>query len=296
MSYKPYYEGGWQSGESGGTPITPEALTHMDDGIAAALMRPCNLLDNSDFRNPVNQRGQTTYESVDDYVMHTIDRWHISSAGASVTVEDGYVSKAATTMSQKIAGLDMSKTYTAVVCSKDGTVSALSGTIDNWIGGWSDNVFVYSGEGDLTIFALPARGPSEVIWAALYEGEYTAETLPEYKPKGYAAELAECQRYYVPGTGDGTWHVAHVTKSGYLTVVIPTLSEMRVKPTIVPSAAGFGIHIPGAWNKLDETLFNVFKYPGFVVLCVSASRFTDITLEAGLTYLVNNLPALSADL
>ena len=33
MSYEKYYPGGWQSGESGGTPITPEALNHMEDGI-----------------------------------------------------------------------------------------------------------------------------------------------------------------------------------------------------------------------------------------------------------------------
>ena len=37
---------------------------------------------------------------------------------------------------------------------------------------------------------------STIQWAALYEGEYTAETLPEYHPKSYGAELAECQRYY----------------------------------------------------------------------------------------------------
>ena len=35
-SYDPYYSGGWQSGEEGGTPITPDALNHMDDGIAGA--------------------------------------------------------------------------------------------------------------------------------------------------------------------------------------------------------------------------------------------------------------------
>lgn len=33
MSYEEYYPGGWQSGESGGTPITPEALTHIENGI-----------------------------------------------------------------------------------------------------------------------------------------------------------------------------------------------------------------------------------------------------------------------
>ena len=36
MSYNPYYLGGWQSGEVGGTPITPEALNNMEDGITEA--------------------------------------------------------------------------------------------------------------------------------------------------------------------------------------------------------------------------------------------------------------------
>lgn len=35
--YTPYYGGGWQSGESGGTPITPAALNNMESGISAAL-------------------------------------------------------------------------------------------------------------------------------------------------------------------------------------------------------------------------------------------------------------------
>lgn len=37
MSYNPYYLGGWQSGEVGGTPITPEALNNMEAGIENAL-------------------------------------------------------------------------------------------------------------------------------------------------------------------------------------------------------------------------------------------------------------------
>ncbi len=38
MAYTPYYSGGWQSGEEGDTPITPAALNHMEDGIAAAAL------------------------------------------------------------------------------------------------------------------------------------------------------------------------------------------------------------------------------------------------------------------
>ena len=33
MSYTPYYPNGWQSGKDGGTPITPAALQHMENGI-----------------------------------------------------------------------------------------------------------------------------------------------------------------------------------------------------------------------------------------------------------------------
>ena len=36
MAYTPYYPSGWQSGEEGGTPITPEALNNMEAGIGAA--------------------------------------------------------------------------------------------------------------------------------------------------------------------------------------------------------------------------------------------------------------------
>ena len=37
MAYTPYYSGGWQSGEEGGTPITPAALNNMESGISGAF-------------------------------------------------------------------------------------------------------------------------------------------------------------------------------------------------------------------------------------------------------------------
>lgn len=36
---------------------------------------------------------------------------------------------------------------------------------------------------------------SEIIWAAVYVGTYTTNTLPEYQVKGYVAELSACQRF-----------------------------------------------------------------------------------------------------
>lgn len=36
MSYSSYYNGKWQYGETGATPITPGALNYMENGIAEA--------------------------------------------------------------------------------------------------------------------------------------------------------------------------------------------------------------------------------------------------------------------
>ena len=58
---------------------------------------------------------------------------------------------------------------------------------------------------------------------ALYPGEYTAEPIPEYQPKGYAAELAECQRYYFSAQGNcvGIAHPYEATDA-YVTIFTPT--------------------------------------------------------------------------
>ena len=39
MAYTPYYSGGWQNNEEGGTPINAAALNNMESGIGAAVQR-----------------------------------------------------------------------------------------------------------------------------------------------------------------------------------------------------------------------------------------------------------------
>ena len=69
--------------------------------------------------------------------------------------------------------------------------------------------------------------PGDWKWAALYEGEYTAETLPEYQPKGYGAELAECQRYYY------TFQALVGTQaSAAQRVFLPLPVKMRIIPSV----------------------------------------------------------------
>lgn len=268
--------------------VEPEGLEYMKK---VGNLR--NLLDNSDFRNPVNQRGLTSYAYVDKAVL-TIDRWQISSETCVVNVEDGYISKVGS-MGQKIAGLEKNKTYTAVVCSQDGTVSCYCGTIANGIGSWYDNAYVYSGTEDLTIFSLPARGYSEIQWAALYEGEYTAETLPEYRPKGYAAELAECQRYYLPD-GEYSWSIMQVA-SGYAFCSIKLPVTMRVIPSIIENPKKKFMVYNNGWTEIELSLFTIlYLQPGEMTFTISMSETANLQLESGKSYLISGIPALSADL
>ena len=166
-------------------------------------LAPHNLLDNSDFRNPVNQRGATSYSSQWAY---SIDRWYLPGSTVPVTVGEGYVSfnaadqfigKAITngyyTLAVKLLDGRIfvgSAYYTAGVSS---TMLANNGVVDGYLMG-------DAGSGNhprLRIQTVSGEAIS-FVWAALYEGSYTADTLPAYQPKGYAAELAECQLYHRP--------------------------------------------------------------------------------------------------
>lgn len=183
---------------SGNVALTAENVGAATNGYVDTAVRkaaPRNLLDNSDFRNPVNQRGQTSYTGIWG---HTIDRWYLASGDSSgsikatVTLTDGGLkftpSSEAAARSALVHRLPQNVLragvgYTFVAKKSDG---------DYLFGGIEDDTASY-GFWQVVLFI-----DTEVTleWAALYEGEYTAETLPEYNPKGYGAELAECQRYY----------------------------------------------------------------------------------------------------
>ena len=176
-------------------------------------IQPRNLLDNSDFRNPVNQRGQTVYTGSG----YTIDRWRLTNAyskleivndGIRASCMDGgtYAYPRQIVDGTKFGG----KTFTGVWCFNDGSVYTTTGTFpDEEV--TADTIFasVNVGEYRLTLAKLKngnlchqARVPiGETLtlkWAALYEGTYTVDTLPPYVPKGYVAELLECRQYVVP--------------------------------------------------------------------------------------------------
>ena len=177
-------------------------------------LQPRNLLDNSDFRNPVNQRGIAYGANRNNG--YTIDRWYYEqSAGAGdgyFGLTEYYVSLLAPSdgysqMYQNLEKYDKLKgknvTFAARVShgstEKIVCVTFTLGSISVGLNLFEDgNLKLYSVDGMNILIRATGAEEFQFIWAALYEGSYTADTLPPYVPKGYAAELAECQRRLIP--------------------------------------------------------------------------------------------------
>ena len=158
-----------------------------------------NHFDNSYFIDPINQRGATTYNSPG----YCIDRWILSSG--SVSIGTSGITITGATFGQRVAlkaGI-----YTFEFHLSTGTTLFINIHYDG-----SSSVTQIGGEANITGAYITAANYSPGIvmfqfvqsenvvhtatWAALYEGSYTASDGPDYVPKGYAAEMAECQRYY----------------------------------------------------------------------------------------------------
>lgn len=177
--------------------------------IEDAGCSPYNHLDNSDFTNPINQRGQIDYNSAG----YTIDRWKIDVGYITLSVESGHVKITPTAsgynISQPVGGnaaLLAGKTVTfalnyggnlkiVLACIGESRNYFYETTNENGLAVGTCTVPIDTQAINFVIQTNDTNG-SEIYWAALYEGRYTVDTLPEYKPKGYGAELVECQRYY----------------------------------------------------------------------------------------------------
>lgn len=171
-------------------------------------LSPRNLLDNSDFRNPVNQRGGTSHTASENTASYWLDRWQFGRGTAALVdgglsiVWNGNTSYGPNAYFRQTLGtaLDVGKTYTLAV-KVDGQIEAYS--FINPSDDAADLYFktnVYRVQIDSNkrtfVFYNYTTTPKVFEWAALYEGEYTAETLPPYVPKPYVVELEQCRRYY----------------------------------------------------------------------------------------------------
>lgn len=239
-----------------------EAISHAN--VAARAAAPRNLLDNSDFRNPVEQAGRGGLHGT---VAYAIDRWVLES-GANAYGNPGEDLRIISDKTNWVAGI-MQRIDPLVFTRNKAYTFAVYGYIPN-----SCRLYAYgsdatemgiqyfAGDASWRIYTVKVIVPDafagsyinfmisidtdmtgnaiSLKWAALYEGEYTAETLPEYQPKGYAAELAECKRYYQAYDENAFFGIAVTDADGVNFQGTIPCGEMRVKqPTIIGEIAAW---------------------------------------------------------
>ena len=201
----------------------------IDNGVKTAMQGRAahNLLDNSDFSNPIAQAGMNGMHGSMKYVC---DRW--ISWDANATFGSGYITPGSP-IDQRLSKtvVDINKTYTAAICLSDGTIKAKSGTFSNGFGSYALGIYCMKQEGSTDYVTVRLNIGNNVRWAALYEGSYDASTLPAYQPKGYAAELAECQRYFYKFDTSENGIFLPVSSGTTLIGGVLFRNEMRIKPT-----------------------------------------------------------------
>ena len=215
-----------------------------------------NLLDNSDFAHPVAQAGVNGAHGATGYA---VDRWMRTSGATVSQAADGL--KIVSDKTSWTAGIQQrieAKRFADVMTFAVRGVFPVACRLFVYIGSGTTNFGTAYFQGDaaertlllkltkpdgltgdevVNVYISPDTGSTGtaavVRWAAIYEGEYTAETLPPYVPKGYAAELAECLRYYRRITATNETFAGYCA-NGVSYCMIP-LQTMRMKPSLVPS-------------------------------------------------------------
>ena len=252
-------------------------------------LTPHNLLDNTDFSHPIAQAGLNGMHGSTKYVC---DRW--ISWDADATFGGNYI-RPWSPIDQRLSKtvIDINKTYTAAFCYADGKIKLESGTFSNGFGSDALGIYCMKQEDSTDYVTVRLNTGKEIHWAALYEGSYDATTLPAYQPKGYATELAECQRYYVH-CGEASWMTGFYKGGEGLVVEIPAANNIRTPyPTIIVNSPKIfttngwydkityaSCKVTNCWTKL------LFRVPGEV---------TKYLTESGV-YLIAGIVGISADL
>lgn len=271
---------------------------------------PVNLLDNSNFASPIAQAG---YNGKHGAAYYLTDRWLISG----INIADGrtltatklsqsmrlvstyqylYISQNVTNVSGKTLTFAVKALRRQQIAMRiyDESGNLLAGSPFSGEGTFVNaiTVNVPSNVNTIVCYIYPGfvdgGGTTEIYWAALYEGEYTAETLPPYRPKPYSVELAECQMYHVELGRQSAYGWAY--HGGWATVFVPLPAQMRIAhPSVTFKSALNSIYINGigysatyvACDTRGNGVLLSFSYSGDVMgMCVIPDL--DIAISADL--------------
>lgn len=220
-----------------------------------------NLLINSNFKNPINQRRATSYTTGSSEAKYTIDRWMIS-ANETLTVEDGFIrfklnsAQRHLLLQQKIEMNKLSVPDVMTLSCKirasqkgkfhlydtdryfdvDTDWKVLNITFTKEEIGTSlfdDNFRVYFGIKDYNnpnVDNLPVDSYVDIEWCKLEPGSIATP----FVPRNYQEELELCKKYYMKIPG---WQSAYPFRgdNNYVFVFLSGI-QMRTNPTVIGGA------------------------------------------------------------
>lgn len=270
-----------------------EGFDLIDTGMAKAYRGKfvINKLTNSDFRKQyfIAQAGLNGLHGTTKYVG---DCWISWDADATVTDEYTTIGSA---IEQRfyMTDAEANTEHTAVLYMADGTKKFHVGKPASGFGLQST---IYCNVTDAAEKKYYARigGGQSVKHAALFPGAYTADTLPEYQPKGYAAELAECLRYcqIIPALT----HIPGVTNSDTSFGAKYQIAPMRIAPSVsIASGKSISIYTGDYSATTEKYTLQYATNPSQITLSVALTAGSFVAYKPGMLTLPVDI-VLSADL
>lgn len=223
------------------------------DKIDAAMLKNAqdhphrNLLDNWDFRNPINQRGETSYQLTT--TMFAIDRWQArnpTGVVSAITINEGYITfeklsgTDAATHVQEIENLSLLRGHVVTLSvESDGVIYAKSFTVaSSGLFDSPDIVFPNGWRSDIYLTADNTTYRSVRFWCGTQNVQLnisrvklelgSVSTLANDPPADYGKELRRCQRYYYKSE---LWHYLCLRGSSQTTSIVFPVT-MRKVPSI----------------------------------------------------------------
>ena len=292
--------------DKGGTDATTaeEALANL--GVYDLHKSVKNYLDNSNFANPVNQRGKTQYAGYG----FTIDRWYSSKSSCLLTLNDGFIrmehntassATGARMLAQKIEAKGLTGKKMTLIAKVRGTrvaliVESLASTPYYEGSDWTTLCLSFTVPENTSELRFWITGDDNINniwdceWIALYEGEFTPETAPPYIPKDYAAELMECYRYFYKAHSHSAY-AGYATSAAYAWIPLPV--AMRAIPTVTIPSSGW-MYSGGTRYRNGDISAVMLSGP---MARISFTKPSDVPSYAGFTITMGeNGVELSADL
>lgn len=224
-------------------------------------MAPDNLLDNTNFQNPVNQRGVSGTISTAGFF---IDRWYLVSGTVQLTAA-GLILNGTI---QQTREFSVGYPTTASALTTAGIVTA---SYDD-----STKIFTLTGTGQTFVTAKLELGSVSTVGYQNVGGVWVPTRMPKY-----VDELARCQRFlYLTTTSTASTYYLATIVSGNIFVPVIVPVPMRSTPSITASQCTLYYGTGGA--TVDVSLLLCYDMRGNQALCRADGVATGVSDRTGI--------------